>query len=97
IFKLAPIANPRHKLAGHDPTNPGNRHHILNALGQFGVGLTKAAELFGALKDLVLGKLQTVKRLIGLKAHSVATGKLSELCLHDESPLAAGWSRGKGN
>jgi len=51
IFKLAPIANPRHKLAGHDPTNPGNRHHILNALGQFGVGLTKAADLFGALKE----------------------------------------------
>src|SRR4030095_12291235 len=78
-------------------TNPGNRHHILNALGQFGVGLTKAADLFGALKDLFLGKLQTVKQLIELKAHRVRTGKLSELCLHDERPLAAGWSRGKGN
>jgi len=97
VFKLAPIANPRHKLAGHDPTNPGNRHHILNALGQFGVGLTKAADLSCRFKDLCLGKLQTVQQLIELKAHRVRTRKLSELCLHDERPLAAGWSRGKGN
>ena len=34
-----------------------------NALGQFGVGLTKAADLFVS-KDLFLGKLQTVKQLI---------------------------------
>src|SRR5882724_3840812 len=97
IFKLAPIADPRQKLAGHDPTNAGNRHHILNALRQFGVGLTKAADLFGRFKDLLLGKLQTVKQLIELKAHRVRTGKLSEFCLHYERPLAAGWSRGKGN
>src|SRR5262245_27674943 len=97
VFKLAPIADPRQKLAGHDPTDPRDRHHILNALRQFGVGLTKAADLFGALKNLFLGKLQTVKQLIELKAHRVRTGKLSELCLYDERPLAAGWSRGKGN
>src|SRR5215475_11307535 len=78
-------------------TKPRDRHHILNALRQFGVGLTKAADLFGALKNLFLGKLQTVKQLIELKAHRVRTGKLSELCLHDERPLAAGWSRGKGH
>ena len=53
VFKLAPIADPRQKLAGHDPTDPRDRHHILNALRQFGVGLTKAADLFGALKDFV--------------------------------------------
>ena len=89
IFKLSPIADPCQKLAGHDPADAGKRHHIFNALGQFGIGLAKAADLFGRLKDLFLGKLQTVKQLIELKAHRVRTGKLSKLCLHEERPLTA--------
>jgi len=39
--------------------------------GTVRVGLTKAADLFSALKDLFLGKLQTVKQLIELKARTV--------------------------
>ena len=77
IFKLAPIADAGQKLTGHDPADPGKRHQILDALGQFGIVLTEAADLFGRLKNLLFGKLQTVEQLIELKAHRPRAGKLS--------------------
>jgi len=65
VFDLAPIPNAGHKLAGHDPADPGKRFQILDTPKQFRVGLAKAADLSGRLKDLLLVKLQTVEQPIG--------------------------------
>src|SRR6266850_4549558 len=95
VFKLSPIPDASHKLTGYNPTNPGNRHQILNTLGQLGVIVAEAADLSSRLKNLLLRKLQTVEQLIELKAHGLRTLKLSQLLLDHERPLPAGGCRGK--
>jgi ABC transporter substrate binding protein len=95
VFDLAPVPNARHKLAGHDPADPGKCFQILDTLRQFRVGLAKAADLSGHLKDLLLVKLQTVEQPIELKAHGGRTGKFPQFLFHQERPLTAGRSRGK--
>jgi hypothetical protein len=67
IFNLSPIADPGQKVTRHNPADPGNAHHVLNALRQFGIVLTEATDLFGRLDNLLFRKLQTVKQLIELK------------------------------
>src|SRR5262249_28688383 len=59
------------------------------------VGLAKAADLSGRLKDLLLIKLQTVEQPIELKAHGARTGKFPQFLFDQERPLAAGRSWGK--
>ncbi len=95
VFKLSPIPDAGHKLTGHNPADPGNRHQISNALGQFGIVSAEAADLSSRLKNLLLRKLQTVEQLIELKAHGLRTLKLSQFVLDHERPLSAGGSRGK--
>src|SRR4029434_8203385 len=95
VFDLAPVPNAGQKLAGHDPADPGKRSQILDTLRQFRVGLAKAANLSGGLKDLLLVKFQTVEQPIELKAHGGRTGKFPQFLFDQERPLAAGRSRGK--
>src|SRR6266550_2170038 len=95
IFKLSPIPDASHKLTGHNPADPGNRHQILNALGQLGIVSAEAADLSSRLQNLLLRKLQTVEQLVKLKSHGLRTLKLSQLVLDPERPLSAGGCRGK--
>src|SRR4029450_3981045 len=95
VFDLTPVPNAGQKLAGHDPSDPGKCFQILDTLRQFRVGLAKAADLSGGLKDLLLVKLQTVEQPIELKAHGGRTGKVPQFVFDQERPLAAGRSRGK--
>src|SRR5215467_14502315 len=95
VFDLAPVPHAGQKLAGHDPADPGKCFQILDTLRQFRVGLAKAADLSGRLKDLLLIKLQTVEQPIELKAHGARTGKFPQFLFDQERPLAAGRSWGK--
>ena len=95
VFDLAPVPDTGHHLAGHDPADPGKRFEIVYTLRQFRVVVTKAANLTGGLKDLLLPKLQIVQQLIELKAHHRRAWKLSQLGFDQKRPLAAGGSRGK--
>ena len=87
VFNLSPISDPGHKLAGHNPADPGDAHQVLNTLGQFRIALTEAADLSGRLHRLLFRKLQTVKQLIELKAHGLRALKLSKLSFHLQRPL----------
>ena len=58
VFKLSPIADPRQKLARHNPADPRNRLQVLNTLGKFGVFPTEPADLSGCLKSMLFRKLQ---------------------------------------
>src|SRR5262245_46594767 len=50
-----------------------------STLGQFRIGLTEAADLSGRFHRLLFRKLQTVKQLIELKAHSIGAGSFLSL------------------
>src|SRR5262245_43610136 len=95
VLKFSPIPNASQKLTGHNPANPWNRHQVLNALRQLGIMAAKAANLSGHLQNLFLGKLQTVKQSIELKAHGLRTLKLAQLVLDHERPLPSRRCRGK--
>ena len=97
VFDLAPVPNAGQKLAGHDPADPGKCFQMLDTLRQFRVGLAKAADLSGRLKDLLLVKLQTVEQPIELKAHGGRTGKFPKFLFDQERPLATGRSRGNSS
>ena len=79
VVNLSPIANARHKLAGHNPADAGNRHQILHTLKQFGIIPKKPADLSCRLKDLLLVKLQAVEQLIKFKAYHPKQGSFRSL------------------
>src|SRR5574341_810068 len=75
IVDLSPVSDARQKLARHNRADPGDAHQVLHTLGELGIGLAEAADLFGCLKNLLFRKLQALKQLIELKAHGPRTGK----------------------
>src|SRR5215510_8423163 len=93
VFKLPPVADTSQELTGHNPSNPTNAHHILNALRQFRRVLTELANLFGHLHDLLLRKLYVVQQLIEFEAHTFRALQFSKLCFNFQRPSAPSRSR----
>src|SRR5215813_11807413 len=46
VLKLPPVADAGQELTGHNPANPTDTHHILNALRQLRVVVAKLANFF---------------------------------------------------
>src|SRR5215510_3005101 len=88
VFKLPPVADTGQELTGHNPANPTNTHHILNALRQLRVVLAKLANFFTHLNYLLLRKLHPVQQLIELEAYALRALKLSQLGFTFQRPLA---------
>ena len=81
VFDLSPVADASQKLAGHNPADPTDRHHVLDALGQLWIVTTKTMDLSGALHHFLLKELQAVEQLIELKADRLRTFDLLKLTL----------------
>src|SRR5262245_20803982 len=88
VFKLPPVADAAQELTGHNPANPTNTHHILNALRQLRVVMAKLANFFTHLHYLLLRKLHPVQQLIELEAYALRALKLSQLGFNFQRPLA---------
>src|SRR5262245_38647492 len=93
VFKLPPVADAGQELTGHNPANPTNTHHILNALQQLRVVLTKLANFFTHLHYLPLRKLHLVQQLIEFEAHTPRALKFPQLALNFQRPAAPSRSR----
>src|SRR5215813_316318 len=93
VFKLPPVADAGQELTGHNPANPTNTHHILNALQQLRVVLAKLANFFTHLHYLLLRKLHLVQQLIEFEAHTPRALKFSQLALNFQRPAAPSRSR----
>src|SRR5262245_27390525 len=88
VFKLPPVADAGQELTGHNPANPTNTHHILNALRQLRVVVAKLANFFTHLHYLLLRKLYPVQQLIEFEAYALRALKLSQLSFNFQRPLA---------
>src|SRR5215475_6379971 len=76
------------ELTGHNPANPTDTHHILNAPRQLRVVVAKLANFFTHLHPLLLRKLHPVQQLVELEAYALRALKLSQLGFTFQRPLA---------
>src|SRR5262245_19633150 len=88
VFKPPPVADAGQVLTGHNPANPTNTHHILNALQELRVVLAKLANFFTHLHHLLLRKLHPVQQLIEFEAYALRARKLSQLGFNFQRLLA---------
>src|SRR5262245_42143986 len=88
VLKLPPVADAGQELTGHNPANPTDTHHILNALRQLRVVVAKLANFFTHLHPLLLRKLHPVQQLIELEAYALRALKLSQLGFNFQRSLA---------
>src|SRR5262245_38300724 len=88
VLKLPPVADAGQELTGHNPANPTNTHHILNALQELRVVVAKLANFFTHLHPLLLRKLHPVQQLIEFEAYALRARKLSQLGFNFQRPLA---------
>src|SRR5215475_193658 len=88
VLKLPPVADAGQELTAHNPANPTNTHHILNALQELRVVLAKLANFFTHLHYLLLRKLYPVQQLIEFEAYALRALKLSQLGFNFQRPLA---------
>src|SRR5262245_11541697 len=96
VLKLPPVADAGQELTAHNPANPTNTHHILNALQELRVVLAKLANFFTHLHYLLLRKLHPVQQLIELEAYALRALKLSQLGRNVPRPQGPGrrqWER----
>src|SRR5262249_15867337 len=88
VLKLSTVADAGQELTGHNPANPTDTHHILNAPRQLRVVVAKLANFFTHLHPLLLRKLHPVQQLIELEAYALRALKLSQLGFNFQRPLA---------
>src|SRR5262245_56841609 len=88
VLKLPPVADAGQELTGHNPANPTDTHHILNALRQLRVVVAILANFFTHLLALLRRKLHPVQQLIELEAYALRALKLSQLGFTFQRPLA---------